>query len=69
MLDIWSEYDSAAEWCAKRKHSGDVGSPLPTNLSNECLAEINADPEAFAIRVKDTAYALAMAEHETPDNQ
>jgi len=60
----WEEYDDAAKWCAKRGYSGDVGSPLPPMLSWRTFQLIQADPEAFAERVKATAYALAMEQHE-----
>lgn len=61
--NVWAEYDSAAEWCAKRGHSGDVGSPLPEGISSQCCALIETDPESFARHVKATAYALAMEEN------
>lgn len=56
----WTEYDSTAEWCARRKIKGNMGDPLPANLSAECVALICDDPDAFAQRVRETAYALAM---------
>lgn len=59
----WEEYDAAADWCAVRGYSGDVGSPLPEAISVAALAEINADPEAFARRVRECAYARAMEAH------
>lgn len=66
----WGEYDSAAEWCARRGLKGADGDPLPPMLSADCLALINDDPEAFGERVRATAYALAMeathARHATP---
>lgn len=55
----WAEYDSAAEWCARRGLTGDYNDPLPENISAEATALINADPEAFTGRVSDTAYMLA----------
>lgn len=66
--DPWTEYDRAAEWCAKhhpdlavRGHARDGDLPLPANLSPEARALIEDDPEAFAARVRSTAYALAMS--------
>ena len=58
---LWSEYDSAADWCAARGLRGVDGDPLPFALSADVLDAINADPEAFAQRVRGCAYALAMA--------
>lgn len=57
---IWAEYDSTAEWCAKRHLDGELGSLLPENLSVEVLNEINNHPEEFAQRVRDMAYSLNM---------
>lgn len=56
----WAEYDSAAEWCAKRGIKGKVGDPLPNLLSNCVCEEIDSDPEAFERRVREFAYTLAM---------
>jgi hypothetical protein len=56
----WKAYDAAAEWCAKRGLKGAIGDPLPNLMSANTVALINADPEAFADRVRMTAYALAM---------
>lgn len=58
--DAWSEYDSAAEWCARRGIRGRNGDALPSNLSTRTLGQINRDPEAFEERVRLTAYALAI---------
>ena len=55
----WSEYDAAALWCAKRGLRGTDGDRLPVNTCAETVAEINADPEAFERRVRESAYALA----------
>ncbi len=59
-MDAWSEYDSAAEWCAKRGIIGRIGDRLPENLSRECYDLINDDFEAFQKRIRESAYALAM---------
>lgn len=59
----WQIYDSCAEWCAKRGLKGNIGDPLPNLLSREVERLINDDPEAFAERVRQTAYALAMEKH------
>ena len=56
----WAEYDSAAEYLAKRGLTGKAGDPLPALLSTACLEAINEDEEAFQERVRKTAYALAM---------
>ena len=58
--DLWGEYDSAAEWCAKRGSKGRNGDRLPENLSSDVLDEINGDIDAFQERVKNHAFALAM---------
>jgi hypothetical protein len=63
--DQWAEYDAAAEWCAKHGFKGDVGDPLPNLMSKETVELINADPEAFADRVRLTAYSLAMRKGRT----
>jgi hypothetical protein len=56
---FWTEYDRAAEDCARR---GDrTGASLPAWLSKGAKRLINADPDAFSERVRATAYALAMA--------
>ena len=55
----WNEYDSAAEWCAKRGLKGTIGDPLPNLLSVAVSDEIDADTEAFERRVRECAYALA----------
>lgn len=60
MSPTWIEYDAAAEWCARRGFSGNVGSPLPPLLSRSRKRRIDYDPDAFAQRVRATAYALAM---------
>lgn len=54
------EYDSAAEWCAKRGLRGVIGDPLPPNLSASAMMEIAFDSDAFECRVRETAYMLAM---------
>lgn len=59
----WSEYDGAAEWCARRNLRGEIGDPLPAMLSAPVLNAINYDPEAFQCRVSQMAYALAMLRH------
>jgi len=73
--NVWQEYDAAAEWCARRGIAGKPGDRLPELLSVAALREINADPDAFQQRVRDSAYALAMAaledlvEWQDPDTQ
>lgn len=57
----WSEYDSAADWCASRGLRGLCGDPLPPGLSVRAKALIDFDPEAFSDRVRGFAYARAMA--------
>ena len=56
----WQEYDSAAEWCAKRGLKGTIGDALPNLMSGRTVDLINDDPEAFERRVREFAYALAM---------
>jgi hypothetical protein len=56
-----AEYDSAAEWCAKRGIKGEIGAPLPANMATDgALKWIQADPESFQERVRQFAYGLAM---------
>ena len=55
----WHEYDSAAEWCAKRGIEGNPGDPLPENVSAAVCLLIDDDPEAFQQRIRETAYGLA----------
>ena len=57
---LWAEYDSAAGYCAKRGWTGDIGTPLPANMSHQVVFEINYDVDAFKERVRQSAYALAM---------
>lgn len=57
--ETWREYDATADLIAARRLAGDTSSPLPM-LSPECQAEIEADPEAFAERVRAFCYARAM---------
>lgn len=60
------EYDFCASWCAKRGIRGRPGDRLPELLTQTTHDEINADPEAFERRVREFAYALAMAKHRFP---
>lgn len=62
----WSEYESAAKWCAARGLSGEPGSPLPEGISRDCSELILADVEAFAERVRDHAYARSMNRIDLP---
>ena len=56
----WTEYDMAADDCARRGLAGKPGDPL-LNLLGDCTCRlIDADPEAFERRVSDMAYARAM---------
>lgn len=57
----WSEYLSAARWCAARNVKGRPGDRLPQNMSKEALAAINDDPETFEEEVKLCAYEREMA--------
>jgi len=57
-----NEYESAADWCAKRGLSGEPGSPLPEGISRDCAELILADVEAFAHRVREHAYAIAQTQ-------
>lgn len=65
---LWIEYDACAEWQAKRGLCGKPGSALPENVSAACANVINGDPEAFAERVRDCAYAIAMNKLQLPEN-
>ena len=55
----WAEYDSAADWCARHGSTGEVGSRLPDGLSVRAAELIADDTEAFAERVRGSAYARA----------
>ena len=59
-VEVWDEYDSAADWCAARNIKGEVGDTLPDSLGSDALGLIDADPEAFQQRVRNCAYARAM---------
>ena len=59
---VWDEYDSAAEWCARRGLKGEQGDKLPDSLSTDCARAIDFDPEAFQRRIAETGYALAREE-------
>lgn len=63
----WTVYDSVAEWCAKHGYDGKPGDLLPYLLSSDICVLINADPEAFQRRVRETAYALAMNKLNLPE--
>ena len=58
--EMWAEYDAAARWCAKRGLTGAIGTALPLNMRADTCRAIDDDPDAFAKRVRLTAYALAM---------
>lgn len=66
-VNVWTEYDSAAEWCAKRGIKGTEGDSLPDLMSGACCELISADPDAFQRRVKDMAYGLAMEKLNLPE--
>ena len=66
-MDVWTEYDNAADWCATRGLTGKAGDALPALISAECLREINDDPEAFERRVRQHAYARAMDKLNLPE--
>lgn len=67
-IDCLSEYDSAAQWCARRGLTGAVGDPLPNLMDSDgALKWINAHPEAFQQRVKDFAYMMAMDKLNLPE--
>ena len=69
MHDPWTEeYDAAAYWCAKRGLSGELGTPLPAMMSTKCFDAIDADPEAFVRRVKESAYMVAMMQRNFSDD-
>ena len=60
-LELLSEYDGAARWCAIKGLKGVPGDALPDNMDSDgALRWINADPEAFQERVRQFAYARAM---------
>jgi hypothetical protein len=67
---VWREYDAAAERCARRGIQGDAAAEWCAqrgDLDSRVIEAINEDPEAFATRVRETAYALAMERHGLED--
>lgn len=66
-LENVAEYDSAAEWCAQRGLKGKPGDLLPPFLSVDCFEAIKEDEDAFMIRVRECAYAIAMNRHAPRD--
>lgn len=56
----WLEYDNAAMDLARKGLTGAIGDPLPNLMSSGAVALINDDPEAFQLRVRQNAYAIAM---------
>jgi hypothetical protein len=56
----WQEYDWAADALARKGLTGKPGDPLPDLMSEACHDLINADPEAFQRRVRESAYARSM---------
>ena len=63
----WAEYDAAADWCAARGLKGAIGDPLPENMSADAVQAIADDPDAFADRVRASAYRRAMLKHNPPE--
>jgi len=59
-MAAWAELDAAADWCAARGFTGGVGTPRPHGLSVGASALVDDDPDAFAERVREHAYARAM---------
>jgi hypothetical protein len=59
--DVWIEYEMVANDLARRGLKGKIGDPLPNLISSACDKLIQDDPEAFAERVRMSAYALAMS--------
>ena len=58
--EAWLAYDMVANDLARRGLKGEIGDPLPNLISSACNKLILDDPEAFAERVRMSAYALAM---------
>lgn len=58
----WLEYDYAARWCAERKHF--KAERLPQLMSAKVVALIEADTEAFVVRIREFAYGLAHIQRE-----
>lgn len=60
-VDLLAEYDGAAEHFARH-------GTLPQNMAlAQALRYINADPEAFHVRVREFQYAHAMESHVPPE--
>ena len=66
-LNVMQEYEYAAESLAKKGLKGLPGDPLPNLMSVEAVDLINADPEAFQMRVREHAYAIAMNKLNIPE--
>lgn len=58
----WTEYDTAAEWCAERGYAGRREDPMPENLSAGTVAAIDYDRLAFRATVRDMRRRLAREE-------
>lgn len=63
-----AEYDSIAEWCAKRNLPGNLEHVYPINLSIIVWNEIVEHNEEFQERVLQHKYAIAMNKHENKEN-
>lgn len=63
---VWAEYDSAAEYCARRGSVDQWRLKLPNAISLKCMNEINYDQDAFERRVRDFAYATRMEKRQGP---
>lgn len=60
-LACWAEYDAVADWCASQGFTGGLGTALPDHVSVDVADLIDDDPHAFRTRVREHAYARAMA--------
>lgn len=59
-INHWLAYDAAALDLAHKGLTGSIGDPLPLCMDAETVQLINDDLEAFQLRVRQSAYALAM---------
>jgi hypothetical protein len=59
-LQACTEYMRAADDLARKGLKGEIGDPLPLNMSPLAVEMINDDPEEFQREVRLAAYAQAM---------
>ena len=58
---IAEEYELVCEEMARKGRTGKIGDQLPTLISREVSESIHCDLYAFQSRIRDHAFAMAMA--------